>query len=310
MRQQFNTLCCNLNDKVKSVMTNSSETYGNIGNKSHPETIVIINCVLNVPFMLTSIIGNSLVLYTIFRTPSLRSPSIILLCSLAVSDLLVGLFVQPVYIANELMKNSSLHQAITDSMAFSACGVSLLTMTAISVDRFLALHYHMRYKSLMTSLRALYITATIWFIAILLSFLSLRRKVFFFTIAACIFACILVCAVCYIKIYRVLRQHQLRIHAQQAVQRNNETIQRSVKGAINAFIYYIVMILCYMPCFVTISILAFATGSWTEAWNITDTLAFMNSSINPFLYCWRLRELRTAVIKTVKEMLRNRTEGN
>ena len=95
---------CNLKDKVKSVMANSSETNDNIGNKSHPETIVIINCVLNVPFMLVSIIGNTLVLYTIFRIPSLRSPSIILLCSLAVSNLLVGLFVQPVYIANELMK--------------------------------------------------------------------------------------------------------------------------------------------------------------------------------------------------------------
>ena len=264
--------------------------------------------------MLTSIIGNTLVLSAIFRTPSLRSPSIILLCSLAVSDLLVGLFEQPVYITNELMKNSSLHQAITDSMAFSACGVSLLTMTAISVDRCLALHYHMRYKSLMTSLHAMYITATIWFIAILLSFLSLRRNIFFFTIAAFIFACILICAVCYIKIYQVLRQDQLQIHAQQTVQSinagNSETIQRSVKGAINAFIYYIVMTLCYMPCFVTMSILVISPGSWTDAWNITDTLAFMNSSINPFLYCWRLRELRVAVIKTAKEILRNHTEGN
>ena len=155
MRQQFKTLCCNLNDKAKSVMTNSSETYGNIGNKSHPETIVILNCVLNVPFMLVSIIGNTLVLSAIFRTPSLRSPSIILLCSLTVSDLLIGLFVQPVYVANELMKNSSLHQAIINSMAFSACGVSLITMTAISVHRFLALHYHMRYPNLMTAHRAL-----------------------------------------------------------------------------------------------------------------------------------------------------------
>ena len=129
-RSKHCTAISNYNkDKVKSVMTNPSETNGNIGNKPHHETIVIINCVLNVPLMLVSIIGNTLVLYTIFRTPSLRSPSTILLCSLAVSDLLVGLFVQPVYIANELMKNSLLHQAITDSMAFSACGFSLLSMT-------------------------------------------------------------------------------------------------------------------------------------------------------------------------------------
>ena len=297
------------------MMANSSEINGNIGDKSHPETIVIINCLLNVPFMFVSIIGNTLVLYTIFRTPSLRSPSIILLCNLAVSDLLVGLFVQPVYIANELMKNSSLHQAITNSMAFSACGVSLLTMTAISVHRFLALHYHMRYPNLMTAHRAMYITATIWFIAIILSFLSLWPKIFFFTTAACIFACILICSVCYIKIYRILRQHQLQIYAQQQVAQNinagnSETIQRSVKGAINAFIYYIVMILCYLPLFVSMPILVLAFDFWTNAWNITDTLAFMNSSINPFLYCWRLCELRAAVKKTAKKMLCNQTEDN
>lgn len=57
----------------------------------HPETIVIINCVLNVPLMIICIIGNSLVLTAILKTPSLHSPSIMFLGSLAVSDLLVGL---------------------------------------------------------------------------------------------------------------------------------------------------------------------------------------------------------------------------
>ncbi|KAL9958759.1 hypothetical protein ACROYT_G035817, partial [Oculina patagonica] len=73
-------------------------------NSSMPETIVIINCVINAPLMLTSIIGNTLVLAAILRTPSLRSPSIMFLSSLAVSDLLVGFFVQPLYIASGLTR--------------------------------------------------------------------------------------------------------------------------------------------------------------------------------------------------------------
>ncbi len=73
-------------------------------NNSHPETVVIINCVLNAPLMLISIIGNTLVLAAILRTPSLRSPSFILLCSLTVSDVLVGFVVQPLYITYELTK--------------------------------------------------------------------------------------------------------------------------------------------------------------------------------------------------------------
>ena len=174
------------------------------------------------------------------------------------SDLLVGLLIQPVYIANEITRNSLFHQEITESMAFSACGVSLLTMTAMSVDRFLALEYHMRYPNLMTTNRSMYISATIWFISILLSFLSQRKTVYCFIIAAFIFACLLICSFCYIGIYRILRRHQLQIHAQQQAVRNinggnNQNVQRSMRSAKNTFIYYIVMIICYVPLFVTMS---------------------------------------------------------
>ena len=145
-------------------MANESEheCLGGGGQTSCPETIVIINCLLNVPVMLISIIGNSLVLVAILRTPSLRSPSTMFLCNLAVSDLLVGLVVQPVYIANEL--TNDLFNTLRNIMTFAACGASLLTVTAISVDRFLALHYHMRYPDLMTMQRAMYTSATLWFI--------------------------------------------------------------------------------------------------------------------------------------------------
>ena len=154
-------------------MANVSETNYSGSESSHarPETVIIINCALNAPLILISIMGNLLVPICILRTPSLRSPSITLLCSLAVSDFLVGIVVQPLYITNELLKNSSLKQAI-DMMAFSLCGVSLLTMTTISVDRFLALHYHMRYPNLMTTNRAVYTSAMLWFISFLLRFLT------------------------------------------------------------------------------------------------------------------------------------------
>ena len=68
------------------------------------ETVVIPNCILNAPLMLLSTIGNALVLVVILGTPSLRSPSVIVLCNLAVSDLLVGLVVQPVYVAAEIAR--------------------------------------------------------------------------------------------------------------------------------------------------------------------------------------------------------------
>ncbi len=184
---------------------------GSMGNEFHPETIVIINCVLNAPLMLISIIGNTLVLAAILRTPSLHSPSIVFICSLALSDLLVGLVVQPVYIANEL--TNDLLYKVMNITSFSACAVSLSTMTAISVDRFLALHYHMRYPNLMTPRRAIYTSAVLWFISFLLSLLSFwNMNVYYFAAAISVVICLLVSTVCYIRIYRIVRQHQLQIH--------------------------------------------------------------------------------------------------
>ena len=49
---------------------------------------------------------------------------------------------------------------------------------------------------------------------------------------------------------------------------------------------------------------------WPTEWSFATTLVFSNSSINPFLYCWRLRELRAAVVKTARQMLCQQTEEN
>jgi len=103
------------------------------------DTFLVINCSLDALLMLISVIANALIWSAILRTPSLRSPSTNLLSSLAVSDLLVGLVIQPVYIANELTSFNSLLHHSANILLGIACSVSLFTMTAISVDRFLAL---------------------------------------------------------------------------------------------------------------------------------------------------------------------------
>ena len=279
-----------------------------MSNNSPSQNTVILNSVLNAPLIVTAILGNTLVLAAILRTPSLRSPSILLLCSLAVSDLLVGLVVQPVYFAYLQTEKDFLYQPLT-VMVFSACGVSLYTITAISVDRFLALHYHMRYPNLMTAHRAMKTTGIIWLICFLLSLFSLWNKSFYFTsVAVNIVICTLICTVCYIRIFRIVRQHQIQIYSQkQAVESlhvdNIQNMQRKKLYAINTFIYYIVMIICYAPAFIGVSIFVISPNSWTKSWMIAETVAFMNSSINPILYCWRHRELRAAVVKTARQML-------
>lgn len=286
-------------------MADAIERYFLVKDKS-PEIIVILNSVLNAPLMLISIIGNTLVLVAILRTPWIRSPSTIFLCSLAVSDLLVGLAVQPLYLASFLTRNHSTLNA-SRTMSFIASGASLFTMTAIAVDRFLALHYHMRYAVLMTTSRAIYSFATLWTVAVLLSISGfLNRRVYEYIIVISIAISLFISTICYIKIYSITRRHQIQIQLQQrAVERMN--IQRSKKRAKNTFIYYIVMILCYFPLFINMSLSSELQGL---EWILADTLVFLNSSINPFLYCWRFREFRAAVIQTTKTCFCIPTEQN
>ena len=290
-------------------MTNQSETESNY----RPEIIVIINCALNAPLMLIAIIGKTLILSAIIRTPSLRSPPIVFISSLGASDLLVGLVVQPVYIANELSNNSL--TKLLNITSHCACAVSLSTMTSISADRFLALHYHMRYPNLMTTHRTIYISATHWLTGIALSFLVFwNMNAFYITAGVGIGFCLSVSTGCYIQIFRIVRQHQLQIYAQQeAVNRlntveNNQNLQRTKNSAKNTFIYYIVMLLCYTPLFISLIILGTPQIHSAKAWALVGTVVYTNSSINPVLYCWRLRDLRTAVVKTWRQMFFTQTE--
>ena len=103
-------------------MTDSIERYF-FGKGKTPEPIVVLNRVLNAPPMVISIIGNILLLVAILRTPSIRSPSTILLCSLALSDLLVGVVVQSLYLAAFLKRNHSLLNA-SRTLSFIASGAS------------------------------------------------------------------------------------------------------------------------------------------------------------------------------------------
>ena len=292
-----------------------------MNNSSNFETIVVINCILNAPLMLTSITGNALVLATILRTPSLRSvPSTIFLCSLAITDFLVGLVVQPVYIASELQYSAGGPLSKVEALiSTSLCGVSLATITAISVDRLLALHYHMTYPNLMTTKRAMYASASLWFLSVLLTCLRVawESEVLFIFEGVYITICFVLSSASYIKIYFIVRHHQIQIHAhQQAVNSFNISVNIpdssnmiiSKKHALKTFIYFISMICCYLPYLSYALLRNTSVIGYEGNWTFAETVVFLNSSINPFLYCWCNREIRTSAVKLVRKMMCKQTE--
>ena len=183
------------------------------------------------------------------------------------------------------------------------------------MDRFLALQYDMRYPTLMTERRALYTSGTIWFTCLLLSCIYFwTKKKLYLAFIVFVAICIQISTYSYIRIYFIVRRHRLKIRVQQeAVEslnvEHNMNMVQSKKTARNTFIYYICMILCYSPAFISMLTLAISPAlGGNKAWNLADTVVFMNSSINPFLYYWRTRELRTVVLKTLRDILFKQSE--
>lgn len=279
-------------------------------NFSRPEPIIIINCVLNTLMVPVAIIGNALILIALKRTASIHSPSMLILGGLAVSDLVVGIFVQPFYVAKELTENQ-LSSVVWDTAAYPVCGVSLLVITASSVDRYLALHYHLRYSILVTNSRVIFTTVVIWLFNYLSSlFYFWSQLIYHLILAVNIGTCLIISTFCYVKIYQIVRRHHRQIRAQQravesSYKNNMSRMMDLKKSAINHFLIYTCMVICYMPLYILLTLHATHQSYkfWKNEWNFATTLVLMNSSINPFLYCWRIGELRRAVVTTAKEML-------
>ena len=280
----------------------------------HAKPFVVVNCALNAPFMLVSTLGNTLVLAAIVRTPSIRSPSMIMLASLATTDFLVGLIAQPLFIADELIMKNHVLNALSSMIGFALCGISLATITAISIDRFIALQYHLRYATLVTNSRVVCSIVAASLIILICSGLRLWDNVGFHLLFAILTGvCLVISTLCYIKIYQIVQRHRVQIRSQEQATKSHVIQNRTEKmrlkqSALNTFVFYISMIACYSPSYILLFLFGISYSTWKTEWTISTTVVFMNSSLNPVLFCWRIRQLRVAAVKTARDMLCTTTD--
>ena len=280
--------------------------------KQHPISFSAINILLSI----TATLANSLILVALHKESSLHPPSKLLYRCLATTDLLVGLVNQPLYAAywmSVVYEHWSFCRYAKDAIVISSyvlCGVSLMTMTAISVDRLLAMLLGLRYKEIVTLRRTYIILAIVW-VACLISglFSHLNFRITIWCSLIGISSCLVISIASYTKIFRALSHHQAQIqdHArQQPMQPNALNMARYRKAVYSALWVQLALVVCYVPQF-TVEIVIFLSATrfsnFFLIYGMANVLVFFNSTLNPFLYCWKISEVRRAVKQTIRQAI-------
>jgi len=272
--------------------------------------ILVFNSFLSV----TAFLGNALILNALYKESSLHPPSKLLLRSLATTDLCVGLIAEPLAITywmsvvNEHWNTCPHLTAASFIIGYNLCGVSVGTMTAISVDRLLALLLGLRYRQVVTLNRTYVIVFTLWLLPAVFSAMYLWNPLttLWYGIVN-IPLCLIISISSYTKIFLSLRYHQnqIRDRVQQPNQTNQLNIARYKMAVSSAIWLQLTLVACYLPYSIVEALRAKSglSESLYLAWIYTATLVFLNSSLNPILFCWKLNEVRKAAKDTIRQVL-------
>ena len=168
------------------------------------------------------------------------------------------------------------------------CSVSLFTLTAISVDRLLALSLGLRYRRVATLRKAYISVIVMWVLSVVAgaAIYSLDTVILDWSMFITISLCVVISSLCYTKIFVVLRRRKVRLE-DSAFQGPTEVIKvplnlaRYRKAVYTALWVQVTLVVCYLPFGIATTIPEISLSVYL----MTLTLLLLNSSLNPLPYC-------------------------
>lgn len=225
----------------------SPELVGGIRN------VLIVLSGINVLFSSTAFVGNSLILVALHKENSLYPPSKHLLRSLATTDLCVGLIVEPLEVTfwmSLVYERWGICRFVltVDTVAsYMLCSASLSTLTAISLDRLLALILGLRYRQIVTLRRSFIVVSVLWCVSTFVATMyvwnpSIAEWCTYIFVSLCLVTSIF----SYSKIYLTLNHQQIQVqeHQRRAIPVNVARYKRAVNSALWL---QLTLIACYLP---------------------------------------------------------------
>ena len=268
---------------------------------------LIFLLVLNTILSITAFLGNTLILLALKKVTSLHPPSKLLYRNLAATDLCVGVIVAPLNVTFEIAAvtgrwNICRHAFLANYIsAYILCGVTLLTVAAISLDRLLALLLRLRYRQLVTLKKTYLIVTALWIVPVVCTTMHLwNSQVTTWYSSILTSLCLVLSTASFAKIFHALRHQQIHVqnqfHQGQSSDANLLNMARYRKAVSSALWVQLALIICYLPIVILEPLtIQGLPPSIVIARLYAGTLVNLNSTLNPILYCWKMNEVRQAV---------------
>ena len=251
-------------------------------------------------------LGNLLVLIVIFIHIRFSTVSNILIANLASVDLLTAGVLIPGDIYRHVChrmgfchvdKTFVLMHKILAQFVVTAASTSLFV---IATERFIAIAFPFRYKSLFTKKHAIACAVLTWVIGALITGVFHGLKIVYIQIIYCIFL-ILVTFCLYIYIFSIALKHEKKIASMQ-VGYNPRSAQLpwESKSAKTMAIVLGVYALCWVPSVAFYSVVKRKDWLYPRMHFWMNTVYYLNAALDPFIYCVRSEKFRTSVKRLIK----------
>ena len=153
--------------------------------------------------------------------------------------------------------------------------------------------------------RVVAVVSSVWVLSTLIALLALKWiRILAYILATIHIVCYIATGLFYCKIYAVIRHHANQMYTlpQSAQNEDVANVARLRKTAVATFYVYLVFLVCYLPIFCTgLARIHGETPLLSLLWEFTYTFVYLNSSLNPLIYCWKMRNIR----QTVKNILKS-----
>ena len=284
-----------------------------------PNYLSLLTAIIGSVFCIVITLGNLMIVIAVVKDPlkKLRSPFNYFVVNLAVADLIVGIISMPIGIYNHTLeylktKPDVLKRVFTVTL-FISLTASLLCLITLSVDRYVAITFPMKYRSNLTWRKCWIGSFVIWILSLSLPLIYLKvgyiNYLMIYVNTAVVIAAITL-VMTYIRIYKFLRGQIQRMKEISRTTSNETKMLESKrtlqqKKVTRVFLWILVLFLvCYIPATIIVYILQFCTACRCESIHIMRDTTFylltVNSCMNPFVYALKNKHYRHALTQVWK----------